>query len=114
VNWNVDGAMQWFTENWYVFWGIGGAILAIWLHSFSRRHTEKQFASHWERVRYAGTACAVLSAIAILLNGVSDGFFGIELFSIGATPYVVAAFFVISWFVAPYLRRILPSNSGEA
>lgn len=104
---------SWLVENWYVFWGIGGTILVLWLHAYARRHPEGQFASHWERLRYAVIACAVFGAISILLNGLLQGFLGVELFTIDAMPDVSVALFVIAWFAAPYLRRVLPSSRSE-
>jgi hypothetical protein len=104
---------SWISENWYIFWGVGGAILIGWLHFYARGHPDSQFASHWERLRYAGVACVVLGAIAILLNGMLQGFLGVELFAFDATPYVVAVLFAVSWFAAPHLRRLLPIKRSD-
>lgn len=106
--------MNWIAENWHVFWGIGGAILILGLHSYARRHPETEFASHWERLHYTAMAGAVFSVISMLLNGILQGFFGIHLFTIDATPYVSAGLFVVAWFAAPCLRRVLRSGRGEA
>lgn len=104
---------SWLVENWYVLWGIGVTALILWLHAYSRRYPEGQFASHWERLRYAAVACAVFGAISILLNGILQGFLGVEFFTIDSVPYTSAALFVIAWFAAPHLRRILPSSRSE-
>ena len=103
----------WLVEHWYVFWGIGGTLLILWLHAYARGHPESQFASHWERLRYAAVACAVFGAISILLSGILQGFFGLTLFTLDTMPYVSVALFVIAWFAAPLLRRVLPSSRGE-
>ena len=104
---------SWLIDNWYIFSGIGGAILILWLHTYARRHPESQFASHWERLRYAVIACAVFGAISILLNGILQGFLGVELFTMAAMPYVSGGFFIIAWFAAPHLRRMLPASRRE-
>src|SRR4029078_7549208 len=76
--------MKLLVENWYVFWGIGATIVILRLHVYARRHPEMQFASHWERLRYAAIACAVFGGIAIVLNGMLQGFLGVELFTCNA------------------------------
>ena len=105
---------KWLSESWYIFTGIGGALLILTLHLYAARHPDTQLASQWQRLRYAAYACvpvfgALLLTDAALSLWAPDYAFHHYFFS----PYFLPGIFIACWLAAPYFKRLFPLDLGS-
>ena len=101
--------MSVFSNYWYVVWGTftGGALAAAYL--YVRSNPGSQFASYWERIRYAAAASVAISMILILVGAAVEVIVPrYSSISFLFSPYFGLALFAGCWIAAPLLKRVLP------
>ena len=100
----------WLSQYWYVLTGIGGALALFALHMYALRNPDSQFASQWERAKYAAVACAPIGGLLMLASVALEVFAPqYSIFDLFFSPYFGLALFVVCWFAAPILKRWFPS-----
>ena len=104
---------KWLSENWYIFTGIGGALLVLALHLYATRHPGTQLALQWQRLRYAAYACGPVFGVLILADAAlslwaPDYTYHHYFFS----PYFFPAIFIACWLAAPHFKRLAPLDLG--
>jgi hypothetical protein len=103
----------WLADHWYIVTGIGGSLLLLAAHLYARRHPDTEFASQWERLKYAAFACAPIAGVLILLNAAVEVW--APDYSVGNyffSPYFTLFLFAACWIAAPALKRLFPLERG--
>ena len=105
---------KWLSESWYIFTGIGGALLVLALHLYAARHPHTRIASQWQRLGYAAYACAPVFGVLVLTDA------ALSLWAPDYTfhhyflsPYFFPAIYIACWLAAPYFKRRVPLDLGS-
>ncbi len=105
---------KWISENWYIFTGIGGALLILALHLYTVRHPKTQLALQWQRLRYAAYACVPVFGVLVLTDAALSLWApGYAFHHYFFSPYFFPTIFIACWLAAPYLTRAVALDLGS-
>ena|SRR5258708_6942939 len=100
---------HWLASYWYIVTGIAGTAIYLAFVTYANRHPDGLAMSLWQRSRYAFAASIVVGAALGLFLMILSAFFPRILFLVDILfSHYFFVLFAVMWFVAPYLRRLIP------